>query len=176
MTTSEEAIKPVTFQWDGDQMVPFIGAKELCNLQYIVGERYRLSPYDERSDKTHNQFFAVVHEAWHNWPEYHPDQFGSDRALRKFALIRTGHYDQFTTIFGDSKEAARFIARLIEDEGYIESSIVGQVAVIRMAKTQKVLSMPRKPFQIVKQDVFDFLSAIIGVDVTTLSKEARMAA
>ncbi len=164
---------PVRFIWTGTAMVPFEGFRPLCERQYVVGDRYVLVPYDPRSRLSHGHYFACVQAAWENWPETYPRHLADADQLRKHALIATGHYDQSTGVHKTADEAAAFVATIMRAVDYAEFSIAGTAVVLRLAKTQKKRVMGAAQFQRSKQDVLDFLSSVLGLDVTTLAREAQ---
>lgn len=172
-----EKLKPVVFEWDGENMATLARFTALANAQYVVGERYALIPYDQRSRVSHDHYFCCVRAAFQNWPEDYPLELPTEDALRYHALIQTGHYDQIIGSYETPAAAdasARDLARRVE---YAEFSVFENVAVLRFPKTQKKKVMGAALFQKSKQDVLDFLSAVLGLDVTTLQAEAkRMAA
>jgi len=135
-----------------------------------------LVPYDQRSDKTHDHYFACVRAAWTNWPEDYPRRLANVDQMRKHALISTGHYDQSAGAYKSVEEAAAFVTTIMRAVDYAEYSIVDNVVVLRIAKTQKKRAMGAAQFQQSKEDVLDFLSSVIGVNVTTLARQAKRGA
>lgn len=175
MDHKPEKLLPVPFIWTNGAMVPLERFRERCG-QYVEGEMYSLIPYDQRSRISHDHYFCVVRAAFQNWPESYPIVLPDESALRYHALIQTGHFDQIVGSY-ESPEAAETSARdLVRRVEYAEYSIFENVAVLRFPKTQKKKAMGSKVFQQSKQDVIDWLSAIIGVDVTALVAEAKKAA
>jgi hypothetical protein len=171
----KQTLRPVRFTWTGDAMQPVEAAKPIC-AQFVPGQRYALVPYDERSHKTHDHYFACVHKAWQNWPEDYPRHLTSADQMRKHALIATGHYDQSVVACESNEAAAAFVRDIMRSVDYAEGSIAGTVVVLRLAKTQKKNVMGAAAFQQSKEDVLNFLSSVLAVDVTTLAKEAMRGA
>jgi len=77
---------PVLFSWDGEAMQP-LGERmaKLCDEQFVIGMRYRLVEYEDRSSKSHNHYFASLAEAWNNLPEDMAERFPSPEHLRKYS-------------------------------------------------------------------------------------------
>jgi hypothetical protein len=168
--------KPAVFEWTGKTMRPIEYHMPLCSRQYVAGARYRLAPFTERSKESHDHYFKLVAEAFQQWPEKYEIALADDDQLRKHALIRTRHYKQFIVVAPTRDAVSGLMSGFVDDYGYAEFSVVDTTIVVRVAKTQKKKVMGAADFQRSKQDVLDFLSAAIGIDVTTLIKEAGKAA
>lgn len=167
----EPRIKPIVFTWDGERMIPLSRFQSLCQKQFTAGHRYTLAP--GRSQISHDHFFACVDKAWQNWPEDYPRPLASADHLRKHALIQTGHYEQSVGHFGTNEKAVEHVRMFLRHVDYAEYSIAEDVAVVRVAKTQKKAAMNASEFQQSKEDVLGFLSSVLRIDVTTLSSEAK---
>src|SRR5215211_8042396 len=83
---------PIIYEWNGSAMVPLPPFARRCEREFDVGERYRLAIAEDRSEASHNHYFARLHELWMNLPELHALRFPTDEHLRKWALIQTGHH------------------------------------------------------------------------------------
>lgn len=148
----------------------------LADKAFVVGEVYRLTEEHERSAASHRHFFAVIHDAWLNLPEGTAERFPTSEHLRKYALIKAGYRDERTFVAGSRAEALRLAAfvRPIDDFAIVTTS--GATVTIWTAKSQSVRAMGGKAFQESKQAVLDVIADLIGVDPTTLSREAGQAA
>lgn len=163
---------PVVCTWEGDAFRPLPGrALDAARERYTFGERVALVPYDQRSRLSHDHFMVTVRAGWQNWPEDYPVAIANEDQLRKHALIRTGYYDESACAFASPEDAASYIAMMTRAVDYAEFSTLDTVVVVRIAKTQKKKLMGAQAFQKSKEDVLDFLSAAVGVDVTTLKAE-----
>jgi hypothetical protein len=169
---------PIICTWEGDGFKPLPGRPlDAARERYKPGERVALVRYDQRSRLSHDHYMVTVRAAWQNWPEDYPVAIASEDQLRKHALIRTDHYDESACAFASPEDAGAYIAMMTRAVDYAEFSTFEDVVIIRIAKTQRKKLMGSAVFQKSKEDVLDFLSAIVGVDVTTLTAEAkRMAA
>ncbi len=167
-------IAPLAFRWDGESMVPVSAVA--ADRQYAIGETYRLVPYEGRSHRSHNHYFAAVEEAWRNLPETLADQFPTPEHLRKYALIKAGYRDQ-TTIALATKEDAKRIARVVRGlDEFALVTVVGTIITVYTARSQSTRAMGAKTFQQSKNDVLDVLAGMIGVETDTLHWEAGQAA
>src|SRR5258708_5689576 len=97
--------RPIAFEWDGEAMKPL--QPKLADKEYVVGERYTLAPFEQRSLATHNHEFAWLYEAWMNLPEALAEQYPSPEHLRKRALIDAGYYDEVAIDAGSKAAAIR---------------------------------------------------------------------
>lgn len=169
-----DRLRPVVFQWDGDNMVPLPRFKQLCDRQYVVGEEYPLTLLERRSMASHNHFFAAVAEAWKNLPEDVAKRFPTADHLRKWALVQVG-FAKERTIVCDSERHARECAATVR--------VLDEFAVIRVEKnivhvwiaaSQSTAAMPtREDFMASKSAVLDLLASMINVPRAQLSKEAE---
>ena len=130
-------IRPVTFLWTADgRMAPMPRFKKLCDQQFVVGEEYPLTILEARSRRTHNHFFATVHEAWKNLPEDIATDFPSAEHLRKWALCKTG-WSTMKTFPCETHDHARnlaIFARSADEFAVIE--VRGNIVRIHQAKSQ----------------------------------------
>jgi len=168
---------PVLFSWDGEAMLP-VGERmaKLCDEQFVVGMRYRLVEYEDRSTKSHNFYFASLAESWNNLPETQAERFPSPEHLRKYALIKCGFYDS-RSIVAASKAQARELARFIQpmDEFSIVTTSECTVT-IYTAKSQSCKAMSKADFAASKQAVLDFVSNLIGATNKQLADNTGRAA
>lgn len=168
--------RPIPFRWDGEAMVPLKGWAATCDREYVIGETYRLAPFEERSLASHNHYFAAIHEAWQNLPEPLAERFPTAEHLRKYAVIKAGYCDQRTEVVASKAEAQR-IARFIRplDEYAIVVSNESTVSIFT-AKSQSMKAMGKKAFGESKQEVLEIVAAMVGVEVAALRKNAGAAA
>ncbi len=168
------AIYPVAFQWDGDNMLCI--NPRLADRQYVVGEIYRLVPQEDRSDASHNHYFATINEAWKNLPEDIADRWPTSEHLRKWALIKSGYRDERTTVAASKAEAQRLVAFIRPIDDYAVVIAKDAVVTVYTAKSQSMRAMGKADFQKSKADVLDVLSGLIGVGTDDLRREAGKAA
>ena len=168
-------IKPAMFRWDAsaEVMVPLLTSLARCRAQYVDGERYALTRYDERSEANHNHFFACVKEAFETWPDDYAIDIVTAEQLRKLALIKTGHYDQHIMVLANAEAVHEYVAGMTEREGYAEFSVHNTAVVARFAKTQKKKVMGNDEFKQSKQDVLEFMALALGITVEALVERGR---
>lgn len=168
------AIAPVPFEWDGDAMIPTNA--RMADRHYVVGERYRLVPHEDRNANSHRHYFACIHEAWLNLPEPMMERFASSDHLRKHALIKAGYCDERTIACSSKAEAQRVAAFIRPMDEYALVAVREATVIHWTAKSQSVKAMGNKTFQESKTKVLDVLSDMIGTNVTELQQNAGRAA
>jgi len=170
---------PISFIWDGEAMMPStqFHARN-ADREFVVGERYVLVEEKQRSTKTHNHEFAVLHEAWANLPERYADEAWaqSPEHLRKYALIRSGFCDSQTYACGSHAEAMRWAANLRPLDEFSLVVVRGPVVIRYTAKSQSRKAMDAVEFQASKTAVLEFISSLLDVAPAELAKATGMAA
>jgi hypothetical protein len=165
--------KPITFLWtDNGVMVPFgIGMSKKADEEFTVGEYYRLVELEERSRATHAHYFATLHDMWMSLPEHiriEEDWAESEDTLRKFALIKTGFYDEKVYACETAGEAKR-VAKWVVPADYAIIIVKGNLVRVFTAKSQSYKAMPEKgQFQRSKEAVLNFVA-----DILALPKDAE---
>lgn len=162
------------FDWDGDALIPIPVHRKRCDEQFVVGETYFMEAIEERSGKSHRQFFAALRDAWRNLPE----RFGmepwaqSEKHLRAYALIRTGFFDAQTFPCSSVAEAKRWAANMRPLDEYSIVLAKGDIVERYTAKSQSMKAMGKDDFQRSKTAVLDFVADLIGVQPDQLGRDA----
>ena len=167
-------IPPLIFDWDGEAMLPANG--RLADKYYVVGERYRLIPHEDRSARSHRHYFACINEAHKNLPEYLAERFATPDHLRKFALIRAGYRDERSVVAASKAEAQRMAAFIKPMDEYAVVMAQESVVTVYTAKSQSTRAMGKQVFQESKERVLDVISAMIGTSTDELRQNADKAA
>ena len=162
----------ISMRWDGEALYPLRRFAKLADQVFVIGEDYEMAEAQDRTRKTHNHYFAAVHNAWVNLPEAVCDRFPTEEHLRKWALIKAGYRDERSIVCASKAEAVRVkgFVRPMDDYAVVLSSEA--VVTVYTAKSQSMRAMGKHDFQASKQAVLDVLSGLIGVDVATLRKQA----
>lgn len=165
---------PMVFTWDGEHMVPL--RPRLADEHFVIGQRYTLTEFHQRSAASHNHYFAAVHDGWQNLPEHMADQFPTPEHLRKFALIKAGYADSQSVVCASRAEALR-VAAFVRGADEFSVVTVSESTVTRWtAKSQSMRAMGKKVFQESKTAVLDVIAAMISVAPRQLAREAGRAA
>ncbi|MDP1598977.1 hypothetical protein [Phenylobacterium sp.] len=166
---SAEKIPTMPFRWDGEALVPM--NPRAADYHYTIGQLYRITVEDERSAASHRHYFALVNAAWENLPYPLDQQYMSATALRKHALIVTGHRDEVTTVCRNRPEASRLAEFIAPIDEYALVVCSGRLVTRYTAKSQDIPSMGKEAFQKSKSDVLEYLAGLIGVELETLLKQ-----
>lgn len=169
---------PLYYRWDSDVggLIPLPRFAERARKQFQAGETYRMVEEHERSQVSHNHFFASVTEAWKQLPHDIADQFPSVEHLRKWALVKAGFADERSIVAGSNEEARRIAAFVRPSDPYAVITVGGCVVKVFTAKSQSRKAMGQKYFQASKTAVLEIVSGLVGVDVDTLAANAGKAA
>lgn len=154
--------RPILFSWDGEAMRPYspFWATEADRV-YVVGERYSLVAHHDRSQASHNAYFAQIAEAWHRLPEDLVVRWPSPEHLRKYALIKAGYRNERSTVCASENEAQRVAALIRPMDDYAIIVVEGNVVIIFTAKSQSYDAMGSKEFQESKDRVLDVIAEMI---------------
>jgi len=167
-------MKPLVFTWDGEAMQIAHFHRADADKQFVIGQRYRLVEVDERSQASHNHFFATVHDVWSSLPDNLVERFQTEEVLRKHALIMTGFFRERRFAM-ESPAAARRLAATLKpidlDEDYAIIAVNDCVVVERRPLSQSRKGMPEKgQFNRSKQAVLEWISGLVGVTPEDLPK------
>lgn len=166
----------IAFTWTGEVFKPLPRFHRQCERLYAVGQVYHMAEEHERSQASHRQYFAAVHDAWLNLPEEMSEQFPTSEHLRKWALIRTGFCNERDAVFSNANDALRAAALLRPADDYAIVEARGVVVKVYTAKSQSVKAMAKDEFQASKTAVLDLLSSFIRTDAQTLLASGGQAA
>jgi len=167
---------PIPFAWTDDGvMKPLDRFARLADKQFVVGEVYRLTVVEERSANSHRHYFAAVNEAWMNLPDDLALEFTSAERLRKRGLIATGHFTERRLTLSSPAEARKTVSFLMQraDDGTV-FSVAGNIVIERTARSQSMgpNGMRKAEFQKSKQDVLDWIAAMLHISPNELSANA----
>lgn len=171
---ADEKIPPMIFDWDGEAMVP--RHPKRADQHFVVGETYCLAPWEDRSQRSHNHFFACVAEAWKNLPESLAMLYPTPEHLRKRALIEAGYYDETAVDAGSKAAALRVASFTRNDDDFVLVFVRDALVIKRTAKSQSQRAMGKKVFQESKDAVLEVISQMVGVTTTELQVNAGRAA
>lgn len=168
---------PITFAWDGEALAPATPfMARLADKHLVIGETYSMAEQKERSKKSHDHFFASVAEAWSNLPEHLAEEYANPEALRKKALIRTGHADEQSIVCSSKAEALRFAAFIRPIDDYSIVTVKEAVVTRYTAKSQSKKAMGAADFQASKEAVFAYIDKLLGVESGAVAANAGRAA
>lgn len=163
---------PLLFAWEGDAFRPIPRHAKECDRRFVIGETYMLDEVQERSTKSHAQYFAAVSTAWQNLPDELAEKWPTSEHLRKHALIRCGFFDKTSLHASSRAEALRLAAYVRAIDDYAIITVSGSLVERYTAKSQSYRTMPKGEFQDSKQKVLDWISGLIGTDAKALESNA----
>lgn len=167
---------PIPMLWEGDVFRPLPGYARACDRAFVVGAVYRLAEHEERSQASHNHFFAAVAEAHANLPEHLAERLPTPEHLRKFALIKAGYADSRTLVASSKAEAQRLAAFVRPMDSFAVVVASEATVTVWTAKSQSVRAMGKKEFQESKDAVLDIIAGLIGTTPAALAANAGQAA
>jgi hypothetical protein len=168
--------------WDGEVFRPPASFLPYINREYSKEEVYHLVPVEERSQASHNHYFAAVGEAFNNLSEENATRFPSREHLRHWALVQCGYATETNFVLANSKEARKLAADIRKRDPYavIVMSKDNRLAdrsssVVKVfdAESQSVGAMKRERFEQSKRDVLDLVAAMARTTPVQLYKEGR---
>lgn len=164
---------PLIFTWDGEVMRPAgAGWARRADKAFVVGERYSLVEEADRSQATHNHFFASLHDLWSNLPESMTEDFGNFEGFRKRGLIAKGYCTVADTVFSCEADAVKAAAIATGSDPYCVVDVRGQVVRIYRAESQSRRAMGAKRFAESKSAVLQWAADLVGVDASQAGKAA----
>lgn len=163
----------MVFSWDGEALWPL--APKLADKHFVVGERYRMAPYEERSAASHSHYFASIADAWQNLPDHLAEQFQSSEHLRKYALIKAGYCDKRSIVSATEADANRMASFIKPLDEYAVVTVSERVVTVYTAKSQSTRAMGRAAFQDSKEKVLQIVADLVGVKADDLKRNAKEA-
>lgn len=156
---------PLPCRWTGSEFKPWnLG---LARKHYEPGGTYALVVHDERSQASHNEFFAALDTRWQTLPESLAAEYPTRESLRHKVLIRCGYATEHDFVLPTDAAATLFAAALIEsdDECYCIIEVRSRVVRRYRAQSQAYRAMGKKVFEASKQAVLDYIDReILGVE------------
>jgi hypothetical protein len=156
---------PLPCRWTGSEFRPWNLA--LARKYYEPSGTYNLVVHDERSQASHNEFFAALDTRWQTLPAELEAEYPSRESLRHKTLIRTGYCTEKDFVLPTDAAATLFAAALIEadDEQYCIIEVRGRIVRRYRAQSQAYRAMGKKVFEQSKQAVLDYIDReILGVE------------
>lgn len=143
--------------------------------QFKNGYGYVLDESQDRTPLEHRHLFKMIARAWENLPDTLVTEYPSPLALRKKALVRCGFYNEARIVHETALDARRTAIQAASDEPFALVSLRDTIVVVRTAKSQAEHRMKKDEFRASQDAILAFVSNLIGVDVTTLRKQAEAA-
>lgn len=168
---------------DNGVMVPDERDLDRFRAQFEPNKIYWLVEQHERSNESHNLYFAALALGFENLPEDKKGICPTVDDWRSFALIATDFYNTIVQVFDSKADAiagsvmVALLAKRTDD--FVITEVAGNILTVYIAKSQKLLrtdpinGMDKKDFEASKQAVLEYTCTFIGMDVDTLMAEAK---
>jgi len=165
--------RPVFLLWDGDVFKPAPSFKAYCDREYTVGEVYPMMPVEERSQASHNHYFAAVAEGFANLSEENAKRFPTAEHLRHWVLVQCGYATETNYVLANAREARKLASDFRRKEPYAVMQIKENVLTVWEAESQSKGAMKKDRFEDSKRDVLDMIAAMARTTPAQLYKEGR---
>ena len=165
--------RPIIFEWDGEAMKPSTPYQSnLADEAFVIGQKYPLVEYQDRSDATHGHYFATLHDMWMSLPDHLAKEFPTETHMRKHALIATGFCDKQSIVCASEAEARRLMVFIGQMDAYAVMTVDGATVTRWTAHTQKRRAMDAKTFQRSKEAVLTWVADQLGLDENARERRA----
>lgn len=167
-----DTFPPQHFTWSGEAMIPL--HRRRADQTFVVGQRYSLVQYEDRSEASHRHEFVWLKEAWQSLPEHLTDKFPTSEHLRKWSLIRAGYSNSNTIVCKSKAEALRVAAFIRPMDEFALVIVQGATVTRYTAQSQSKRAMGAKQFYESKEKIMEVVARMIGVEPSELP-QARAA-
>lgn len=176
MTKRPHRIRPVMFVWNGQVMTPLPRFQRLCDAQFAVHEEYPLIPLEERSQASHNHYFAALTEAYMNLAEEYAQEFDSVEHLRAWCLCKAGFCTQTRYVLNTAEDARQMREALKEQSKSTIVKVAGNVCTVFAPLSQSRPAMKKEPFEASKHEVLAIAASMARTTPAELKKNAGRSA
>jgi hypothetical protein len=159
--------------WDGEVFRPLPSFMPYINREYEKGELYHLGPIEERSQASHNQYFAAVAEGFQNLNEESAKHFPGSEFLRKWALVQCGYCTETYYDMKNNAEALKLATTLRRHDEHLIIKVRDNVVQVFEAESQSKANMKKGIFEQSKRDVLDLIASMSRTTRSQLNNEAR---
>ncbi len=162
----------IPMSWTGEAFEPVARFRKLCDEEFVVGQHYRVTAEEERSEASHGHYFVVLGKAFSTLPDDAAERFPTEDHLRAYCLIKAGFCDITTTPLGSKADALRVVALVKTLDPFALAVPRDNVVTIYRAQSQSYKAMGKERFQASKTAVLDILADMLGVEPAALASAA----
>lgn len=141
-----------------------------CGSTNVVGS------HQNRSDRDHNMFHAVIGRAYESWPESARFQPSSKDHLYGWLLIEAGHSESAEVESGDRDEIIRagkaFFTLVGRKVHCVRMFGIPNGVRIAIPKSLAKKAEEKRPFEDIRSKVYEIIEITLGMPIETLKKEA----
>lgn len=160
---------PIEAIWNGEHFAPISPYwVRRADKQFARGEVLRLIDEPERSNRSHNHFFASVQNAFDSLPPLWAERFNSPDALRKYCLIKAGFCFSDSITCPSHADALRVAAFVRGADEFALVDVKKSVVTRYTAKSQSYKAMGRDEFKASKEGVLRVLAETLEVTTSEL--------
>lgn len=163
---------PLRYEGDGEFRAVSNFWAGRADKDFVVGEIYKMGEQHDRSQSTHNHFFAAISDAWANLPDDLMAEYPSAEHLRKKLLVRAGYADERSIVCGSKAEAQRVAAFIKPMDEYAVVTVREAVVRVYTAQSQSTRAMGKQAFQESKTKVLDLAAELLGAPAGELGRAA----
>jgi hypothetical protein len=154
--------QPIIYRSTGEGFEPSTNYQaHLHGQHYPEGTLVALVPFYQRSDKSHDHYFATLHDQWLSLPEELSRDFPNEEVLRAHALIRTGYCNKRQLVCRSAAEAERVATFLRPSSPLAIIEADGCVVTEWTAESQAYRAMGKKRFQESKDAVLGWVHGLL---------------
>jgi hypothetical protein len=177
--------RPIFCLWDGEHFVPNKTFQAYCDREFVIGEFYPLTVVEERSQASHNHYFAALAEGFNNLNEDAAKRFPTVEHLRHWALIHCGYCTESYFVAANSKEARKIAVDIRKRDPYaviaigkddrLKDSSFSVSSLVRVfdAESQSMAAMKKERFEESKRAVLDLVASMARTTGAKLMQEGK---
>lgn len=125
------------------------------------GQLVPVVEHSQRSDKSHDHYFATLHDMWVSLPEELSADFPNEDVLRAHALIRTGYANKRQLVCRSNADAERTAAFMRPSSPLAIIAVEGCVVTEWTAESQRYRAMGKRRFQESKDAVLTYVNGLL---------------
>lgn len=168
--------RPIIFVRVDNHMVPLPRFQRLFDEQFAVSEEYPLIIIEERSQASHNHYFAALHEGYLNLAEEYAQEFDSEEHLRHWCLCKAGFCTKDRWVMNTAEDARKLRDALKSKDRSTIIAVSDNVATVYTPMSQSVPAMKKTEFEDSKKAVLELVASMARMTPAELKKNAGRSA
>jgi hypothetical protein len=168
--------RPILFVRVDNHMVPLPRFQRLFDEQFSINEEYPLITMEERTQASHNHYFAALHEGYLNLAEEYAQEFDSEEHLRHWCLCKSGYCTKQQWVMNSAEDARKLRDALKRENQSTIVAVAGNVATVYTPFSQSMPAMKKQEFEDSKRAVLDLVASMARTTTAQLKKNAGRSA
>lgn len=153
---------PIICRFTDGALIPSTNyQRHLAFERWDEGELVPVVEHSQRSDKSHDHYFATLGDMWATLPEDVSPDFPNVDVLRAHALIRTGYANKRQLVCRSNADAERAAAFMRPSAPLAIITVEGCVVTEWTAESQKYRAMGKRRFQESKDAVLGYVNGLL---------------